>query len=34
MYTPLARPKADVDPVRDPMVETGVLNEKIEFADR
>jgi NitT/TauT family transport system substrate-binding protein len=33
MYTPLAPRKADFDLVRDLMIETGVLNKKIEFAD-
>ena len=31
MYTPLAPLKADFDLVRDLMIETGVLNKKIEF---
>jgi NitT/TauT family transport system substrate-binding protein len=33
MYTPLAPRKADFDMVRDLMIETGVLNKKIEFSD-
>jgi NitT/TauT family transport system substrate-binding protein len=33
MYTPLAPRKADFDLVRDLMIETGVLNKKIEFGD-
>jgi NitT/TauT family transport system substrate-binding protein len=33
MYTPLAPRKADFDLVRDLMMETGVLNKKIEFED-
>ena len=33
MYTPLAPRKADFDLVRDLMIETGVLNKKIEFED-
>jgi NitT/TauT family transport system substrate-binding protein len=33
MYTPLAPRKADFDLVRDLMMETGVLNKKIEFSD-
>jgi NitT/TauT family transport system substrate-binding protein len=33
MYTPLAPRKADFDLVRDLMMETGVLNRKIEFED-
>jgi NitT/TauT family transport system substrate-binding protein len=33
MYTPLAPRKADFDLVRDLMMETGVLDKKIEFAD-
>jgi NitT/TauT family transport system substrate-binding protein len=33
MYTPLAPRKADFDMVRDLMMETGVLNKKIEFSD-
>jgi NitT/TauT family transport system substrate-binding protein len=33
MYTPLAPRKADFDLVRDLMIETGVLNKKIEFSD-
>ena len=33
MYTPLAPRKADFDLVRDLMLETGVLNKKIEFSD-
>lgn len=32
-YTPLAPFKADFDMVRDLMIETGVLDKKIEFAD-
>ena len=31
MYTPLAPRKADFDMVRDLMIETGVLDRKIEF---
>jgi len=33
MYTPLAPRKADFDLVRDLMIETGVLDKKIEFED-
>ncbi len=33
VYTPLAPRKADFDMVRDLMIETGVLNKKIEFSD-
>ncbi|HUB80944.1 MAG TPA: ABC transporter substrate-binding protein [Bryobacteraceae bacterium] len=33
MYTPLAPYKADFDLVRDLMIETGVLNQKIAFED-
>jgi NitT/TauT family transport system substrate-binding protein len=33
MYTPLAPRKADFDMVRDLMIETGVLDKKIEFSD-
>jgi NitT/TauT family transport system substrate-binding protein len=33
MYTPLAPRKADFDMVRDLMIETGVLDKKIEFED-
>jgi len=33
MYTPLAPYQPDFDLVRDLMIETGVLNKKIEFAD-
>jgi len=33
MYTPLAPYKADFDLVRDLMIETGVLDRKIEFKD-
>ena len=33
MYTPLAPRKADFDMVRDLMIETGVLDRKIEFED-
>ena len=33
MYTPLAPRKADFDLVRDLMIETGVLDKKIEFSD-
>lgn len=33
MYSPLAPRKADFDMVRDLMIETGVLTEKIEFED-
>jgi NitT/TauT family transport system substrate-binding protein len=33
MYTPLAPRKADFDLVRDLMMETGVLDKKIEFED-
>jgi NitT/TauT family transport system substrate-binding protein len=33
MYTPLAPRKADFDLVRDLMIETGVLDKKIEFGD-
>jgi NitT/TauT family transport system substrate-binding protein len=33
MYTPLAPRKADFDLVRDLMMETGVLDKKIEFAE-
>jgi NitT/TauT family transport system substrate-binding protein len=33
MYTPLAPRKGDFDLVRDLMIETGVLNKKIEFED-
>jgi NitT/TauT family transport system substrate-binding protein len=33
MYTPLAPRKADFDLVRDLMIETGVLNKRIEFED-
>jgi NitT/TauT family transport system substrate-binding protein len=33
MYTPLAPRKADFDMVRDLMMETGVLNKKINFED-
>ncbi len=32
-YTPLAPRKADFDMVRDMMIETGVLQKKIEFSD-
>jgi hypothetical protein len=31
MYTPLAPAKADFDLVRDLMIETGVLDKKIDF---
>ena len=31
MYTPLSPRKADFDLVRDLMIETGVLDRKIEF---
>ena len=31
MYTPLAPRKADFDLVRDLMIETGVLDKRIEF---
>lgn len=31
MYTPLTPRKADFDLVRDLMIETGVLDRKIEF---
>jgi NitT/TauT family transport system substrate-binding protein len=33
MYSPLAPRKADFDLVRDMMIETGVLNKKIEFSE-
>jgi NitT/TauT family transport system substrate-binding protein len=33
VYSPLAPRKADFDMVRDLMIETGVLNKKIEFSD-
>ncbi len=33
MYSPLAPRKADFDLVRDMMIETGVLNRKIEFSE-
>jgi NitT/TauT family transport system substrate-binding protein len=33
MYSPLAPRKPDFDMVRDLMIETGVLNKKIEFSD-
>lgn len=33
VYTPLAPRKADFDMVRDLMIETGVLNKRIEFDD-
>lgn len=33
MYSPLAPRKADFDLVRDMMIETGVLNKKIEFEE-
>ena len=33
MYTPLAPRKADFDMVRDLMIETGVLDRKIEFEE-
>lgn len=33
VYSPLAPRKADFDLVRDLMIETGVLNKKIEFSD-
>jgi NitT/TauT family transport system substrate-binding protein len=33
VYSPLAPRKADFDMVRDLMMETGVLNKKIEFSD-
>lgn len=33
VYTPLAPRKADFDMVRDLMIETGVLNKRIEFSD-
>jgi NitT/TauT family transport system substrate-binding protein len=33
MYSPLAPRKADFDMVRDLMMETGVLNKKLEFSD-
>jgi NitT/TauT family transport system substrate-binding protein len=33
MYSPLAPRKADFDLVRDMMIETGVLNKKIDFED-
>jgi NitT/TauT family transport system substrate-binding protein len=32
-YSPLAPRKADFDMVRDLMIETGVLNKKIEFSE-
>src|SRR5450432_3843949 len=32
-YSPLAPRKADFDMVRDLMIETGVLNKKLEFSD-
>jgi NitT/TauT family transport system substrate-binding protein len=32
MYSPLAPRKADFDMVRDLMMETGVLNKKMEFS--
>jgi NitT/TauT family transport system substrate-binding protein len=33
VYSPLAPRKADFDMVRDLMIETGVLNKKLEFSD-
>jgi len=33
VYSPLAPRKADFDMVRDLMIETGVLQRKIEFAE-
>jgi NitT/TauT family transport system substrate-binding protein len=33
MYTPLAPRKDDFDMVRDLMIETGVLNKKMEFSE-
>ncbi len=33
VYSPLAPRKADFDLVRDMMIETGVLNKKLEFSD-
>ena len=33
MYSPLAPRKPDFDLVRDMMIETGVLNKKIEFEE-
>jgi NitT/TauT family transport system substrate-binding protein len=33
VYSPLAPRKADFDMVRDLMIETGVLNKKVEFSD-
>lgn len=33
MYTPLSPRKADFDLVRDLMIETGVLNKKVEFEE-
>ena len=33
MYTPLSPRKADFDMVRDLMIETGVLDQKIAFED-
>jgi NitT/TauT family transport system substrate-binding protein len=33
VYSPLAPRKADFDMVRDLMMETGVLNKKLEFSD-
>jgi NitT/TauT family transport system substrate-binding protein len=33
MYSPLAPRKADFDMVRDLMIETGVLDRRLEFED-
>lgn len=33
MYSPLAPRKVDFDMVRDLMIETGVLDQKIEFEE-
>jgi NitT/TauT family transport system substrate-binding protein len=33
VYSPLAPRKADFDMVRDLMIETGVLDKKIEFSE-
>jgi NitT/TauT family transport system substrate-binding protein len=33
VYSPLAPRKADFDMVRDLMIETGVLNKKLEFSE-
>jgi NitT/TauT family transport system substrate-binding protein len=33
VYSPLAPRKADFDMVRDLMIETGVLNKKLDFSE-